>query len=164
MKESNKLLIDLLDYIEQVEKLNRKPNYVVPSDIFDAHQSELKGLPGIHFNVQSEGDDVWLRITRLKEISVPEPVEALKAWVTVSKSPNHVPELKEEIVIAQGEDEEVREYLLDHPEIQALFDHYVKNIWEPWSLSEKPRRKTIGFYNKLFSVQQAIYSIVRIPL
>ncbi|WP_051961977.1 AAA domain-containing protein [Methylobacter sp. BBA5.1] len=158
MKESNKLLIDLLDYIEQVEKLNRKPNYVVPSDIFDAHQSELKGLPGIHFNVQSEGDDVWLRITRLKEISVPEPVEALKAWVTVSKSPNHVPELKEEIVIAQGEDEEVREYLLDHPEIQALFDHYVKNIWEPWSLSEKPRRKTIGFYNKLFSVQQAIYS------
>jgi hypothetical protein len=33
MKESNQLLIDLLDYIEQVEKLNRKPVYTVPSDI-----------------------------------------------------------------------------------------------------------------------------------
>jgi len=44
MNESNSLLIGLLEYIEQVEKLKRKPSYVVPSDIFSAFQAEMKGL------------------------------------------------------------------------------------------------------------------------
>ena len=96
MKESNKLLIDLLEYIEQVEKLNRKPIYTVPNDIFDAHQFDLKGLPGIDFNIQSEHDDVWLRITRLKEVSAPEPTEILKPWVIISKSPDKWPILRDE--------------------------------------------------------------------
>ena len=45
MPECNALLIGLLEYIEQVEKLKRKPSYVVPSDIFVAYQGDLKGLP-----------------------------------------------------------------------------------------------------------------------
>lgn len=81
MKETNQLLIDLLDYIEQVEKLNRKPDYQVQSDIFTAYQGELKGLPSIDFNLQSDQDDVWLRITRLKETPAPEPGEQLKPWI-----------------------------------------------------------------------------------
>ena len=45
------LLIDLLDYIEQIEKLKDKHAYSVPTDIFIAYQNELKGLPSIEFNV-----------------------------------------------------------------------------------------------------------------
>lgn len=158
MKESNKLLIGLLEYIEQVEKLKRKPHYVVPTDIFDAYQSEMKGLPGIDFNLQSEDDDIWLRITRLKEIAAPQPFEDLQSWVTISKSPDTQPVLKDEIVLYDGKTEIGIESITDHPEIQESFDLYVSDLWNPWSIAEKPRRKTISFYNKLFSVQQAISS------
>ncbi|QPK62543.1 AAA family ATPase [Methylomonas sp. LL1] len=158
MKESNQLLIDLLDYIEQVEKLNRKPVYTVPSDIFEASQSDLKGLPGIDFNIQSEHDDVWLRITRLKETPAPEPSDALKPWVIISKSPDKTPILKDEYAVYENKVEVGVETLEQHPEIQVEFDSYINTRWEPWSFSEKPRRKTISFYNKLFAVQQTISS------
>lgn len=158
MKESNNLLIDLLDYIEQVEKLNRKPVYTVPDDIFIAYQADLKGLPGIDFNIQSGQDDVWLRITRLKETSAPEPSETLKPWVIIAKSPDKQPILKDEYSVYENKIEVRVETLDEHPEIQAEFDIYFNSIWEPWSIAEKPRRKTIGFYNKLFAVQQTISS------
>lgn len=156
MNESNSLLIGLLDYIEQVEKLKRKPSYVVPSDIFAAYQADMKGLPGVEFNLQAVGDDIWLRIPRLKEISAPDPDENLAPWISISKSPDKHPELKSEIVLMDGKKELGRKVLEDHPEIQRSFDWYVKELWEPWSSSEKPRRRTISFYNKLFAVQQAI--------
>lgn len=156
MEESNILLIGLLEYIEQVEKLKRKPSYVVPSDIFAAYQAEMKGLPGVEFNLQAEGDDIWLRIPRIKEIPAPDPDENLTPWVSISKSPDKNPQLKSEIILLDGKKEIGRENLEEHPEIQRLFDWYVKELWEPWSSSEKPRRRTISFYNKLFAVQQAI--------
>ena len=94
------LLIDLLDYIEQIEKLKRKPAYTVPTDTFVAYQSELKGLPGVEFNVQAAGDDIWLKIPRLKEIPAPELNDELKRWATLFKSPDKSPELKSEIPVS----------------------------------------------------------------
>ena len=63
---------DLLTYIEQVEKLKAIPAFSVPSEHFVAFQRELKGLPEIRFNIQVDGDEVWMRIPRLKEIPPPE--------------------------------------------------------------------------------------------
>jgi hypothetical protein len=37
------LVLDLLNYIEQVEKLKTKPAFTVPSEFFVAYQHELKG-------------------------------------------------------------------------------------------------------------------------
>jgi very-short-patch-repair endonuclease len=157
MADSINRLIELLDYIEQVEKLKRKPSYAVPTVPFSAFQSDLKGLPGLLFNLQSEGDDVWLRITRQKEISAPEPNTKLFPWLTLSKSPDIAPELKTELIIQNDEGEELtREILEDRPDIQLEFESYLSDLWEPWALSERPRRKAISFYNKLFIVQQAI--------
>jgi hypothetical protein len=67
------LVLDLLNYIEQVEKLKTKPAFSVPSDFFVAYQHELRGLPGLQYNLQVEGDDVWLRLPRLQEITPPKP-------------------------------------------------------------------------------------------
>jgi hypothetical protein len=61
-------ILDLLNYIEQVEKLKTKPAFSVPTEFFAAYQHELKGLPELQFNLQIEGDDVWLRLPRLQEI------------------------------------------------------------------------------------------------
>lgn len=156
MSEIATRLIGLLDYIEQVEKMKRKPVYVVPSDVFAAYQTEMKGLPGIEFNIQSGDDDIWVRVPRLNEIPPPDLDEKLKQWVSLSRSPDKTPELKKEIPILSGREEIGRAKVEDHPEIGRSFDWYVSELWRPWSAIEKPRRRTINFYNKLFSVHQAI--------
>ncbi|PXX34952.1 AAA domain-containing protein [Undibacterium pigrum] len=158
MTDSANRLIGLLDYIEQVEKLKRKPAYIVPTDFFAAYQTELKGLPGIEFSIQVEGDDIWLRVPRLKEITPPDVDNALRPWVTISKSPEKSPQLRTELILIENKKEVGLQNLIDHPEIQRAFEWYVKELWEPWASAERPRRKTISFYNKLFAVQQTIAS------
>ena len=58
MSEAAPRVLDLLTYIEQVEKLKSKPAFSIPTEYFAAHQHELKGLPELRFNLQTEGDDV----------------------------------------------------------------------------------------------------------
>lgn len=152
------MVLDLLNYIEQVEKLKTKPAFSVPSEFFVAHQHELKGLPELHFNLQVEGDDVWLRVPRLQEIAPPPLDEQLKPWVMLPKSPEKFPELRSETVTYEGKREVARAQLTDYPEVQEVFDWYVEYQWEPWAAAERPRRKTIARYNQLFSLQQAISS------
>ena len=151
-------ILDLLNYIEQVEKLKTKPAFSVPTEFFVAYQHELKGLPELQFNLQVEGDDVWLRLPRLQEIAAPEPDEVLRPWVTLPKSCEKAPELKGEVIILEGKREVARERIEDHPEVRELFDWYVEYLWEPWAAAERPRRKTIARYNQLFSLQQTISS------
>lgn len=152
------LVLNLLTYIEQVEKLKAKPAFSIPTEFFVAYQHELKGLPELRLNLQAEGDDVWLRVPRLQEISPPEFDQQLRPWVTLPKSPEKSPELKSEIITSEGKHESVRALLKDHPEVQEAFDWYVAYLWSPWANAERLRRKTISLYNQLFSLQQAIAS------
>lgn len=151
-------VLELLTYIEQVEKLKSKPAFAIPTEYFVAHQHELKGLPELQFNLQVDDGDVWLRIPRMKELSAPVLQEELKPWVTLSKSPDKKPELKSFLnpPTVNGVKAMFEDSIKDHPEIQVLFDDYVANRWVPWSESEKPRRKTIARYNQLFTLQQSL--------
>lgn len=158
MIESVAKVIDILSYIEQTEKLKRKPTFSLPDEYLVAHRHELVNLPGLQFNLQQEDDNVWLKVPRLQEIAPPDLDELLKPWVTVSKSPEKPPEIKQEITIAQAEGESRRELLSDNQAIKAQFDWYAEYLWKPWSQTECPRRKSISFYNKLFALQQAIAS------
>src|ERR1700731_1825771 len=102
MAEGAPLLLDLLTYIEQVERLKSKPAFAVPTEYFAAYQHDLKGLPELRFNMQGEGDDIWLRVPRIQEIAAPELGEKLRGWVTLPKSPERSPELKSEAVAYEG--------------------------------------------------------------
>lgn len=158
MNEAAQRVLDLLTYIEQVERLKKKPPFSVPVDFFVAFQYEMRGLPEVQFNLQQGADDVWLRIPRLQEIPPPSPDELLSAWIALPKSPEKSPQLKTERLVFEGKQEVRREQLKDHPEIQTLFDWYVENQWNPWASAERPRRETISRYNKLFALQQLISS------
>ena len=151
-------VIDLLHYIEQVEKLKTKPAFSVPTEFFVAFQHELKGLPELQLNMQIEGDDVWLRLPRLHEIAPPEPDEILRPWLTVPKSPEKTPELKSELVIFEDKREIARSRIEDNSEVRDLYDWFLAYQWAPWAAAERPRRKTIARYNQLFSLHQAISS------
>ncbi|WP_194724092.1 AAA domain-containing protein [Noviherbaspirillum malthae] len=158
MNEAISRVLELLTYIEKAERLKIKPAFSVPTDYFVAHQHELKGLPEVQFHLQTDGDDVWLRVPRLLEIAAPDPGDKLRPWVNLPKSPDKQPELKSEVVTLHGKREVLRLRLADHPDIKVIFDWYVANQWEPWAMSEQPRRKTIAYYNHLFSLQQTIQS------
>jgi len=152
----NDRLHGLLEYIEQVEKLKKTAPRRVPDEFFRAFQSELKGLPGLEYNLVANGDDVWARLERLKEEGPPEPSAALKEWVTLSKSTERAPELKNEITRTNEQGVAVTLTLAAFPEVRALFEKYVRERWTPWSEREKPRRRSIALYNKLFALHQAM--------
>lgn len=122
--ESAALVLELLDYIEQVEKLKTKPAFSIPGDSpFVACQPQLRGLPELQFNLQSEGDDLWLRMPRLQEIPAPEPDAELKPWIDLIKTPEKTPEIKREIITDDGTHKSIDA----HPETKTLFDWYVAN-------------------------------------
>ena len=156
MSEASSLVLDLLNYIEQVEKLKYKPAFSVPTEYFAVHQCELKGLPELQFNIQGAGSDVWLRVPRLHEIPPPQPDETLSLWINLPKVPTKTPELKTQIDTYDAKQIKASELLQDHPEITEVFRWYVDNQWSPWAAAEIPRRKTIKRYNDLFSLQQTI--------
>ncbi|MBK6851985.1 MAG: AAA family ATPase [Burkholderiales bacterium] len=159
MIEGAERIIDLLTYIEQVEKLKAKPPFEIPRDApFLAHQHEMATLPDVAFNLQVDGDDVWLRFPRLQEIAPPELDDALKPWVTLPKSPEKTPELRAELVIYEGREVASRISLTDHPEIREAFDWYVEFQWTPWASAERPRRRAIACYTRLFALHQTIAS------
>ncbi len=153
---TNERLIGLLEYIEQVEKLKKTAPLKVPDEFFRAFQEELRGLPGLEFNLVSGGDDVWARLARLKEDAPPEPSAGIKDWVTITKSPDRLPELKSEITRVNDKGDETKFKLESFPEVRALFEKYVRERWTPWSEREKPRRRSIALYNKLFALHQTM--------
>jgi very-short-patch-repair endonuclease len=104
--DSNQRLIALLEYIEQVEKLKRTPVFKVAVEPLRRFQSELRGLPGIDFDVNEAGDVVWMKVARLKEGMAPALPEALKPWVDLPNSPDRLPTLKSEIV--EGEPAQIK--------------------------------------------------------
>ena len=156
MSEAATLIVDLLTYIEQVEKLKKKPAFSVPTEYFTAYQHELKGLPEIRFNLTEDEDDIWLRIPRLQESSPPALDEQLKPWVSLPKKPESLPEIRSEIITTGSLEnaEPLKVLLADEHEIQELFNWYVENQWVPWAAAEVPRRKTISAYNRLYALQQ----------
>jgi len=156
MNDVAPLVLDLLNYIEQVEKLKAKPAFSVPTEYFSALQEDLKGLPEVQFNVQDKDGDIWLRIPRLHEIQPPPPDSTLVDWITLPKVPTRLPELRPVREIYDGKRLVRTERIEDAPRIPELFDWYVDNQWKPWAGAEAPRRQTIKRYNELFSIQQTI--------
>jgi hypothetical protein len=72
-------LIGLLEYIEQVEKMNRAPLFDVPTNYYCAFEDGLRALPNLEFNLVS--DDVWLKVPRLKANRASRTIGSAKALV-----------------------------------------------------------------------------------
>lgn len=144
-----------------------KPNLILETDLF--------GLPGISTNVQIQNDDgefCWLRIQRLKE-SRPPPTnnELLELWLSHSKDlspPKLLTELKLDAlpikiqqIISLNKDQEVIslsdfQHTNFGEDIEENYKKYLEGAWQPWADKEKPIRKTIALYKKLFMLTQTM--------
>ena len=45
------------------------------------------------------------------------------------------------------------------PEFAAAFDAWVEGPWSAWETAERPRRRSVAFYNRLFEIQQRASSM-----
>jgi very-short-patch-repair endonuclease len=149
-------LIGLLEYIEHVEKMNRTPPFDVPTNYYCGYEQELRALPNLEFNQAS--DEVWLSVPRLKEREPPDPSSALKPWLVLNKSPDVEPTLREHSTLHASVKGETSKTVgrADFPQVDVLFRHYLNGPWATWAEAERPRRITIGTYNKLFLLHQAL--------
>lgn len=124
----------------------------------------LQSLPGLSFNLQLPGDNIWLKVDRLEEIRSPEPDKSpYKPVLTLSQNPSQPPiidepklsDLIQKKLESQPEapmadiDSDLRE------EAKIAFNDYLKK-WQVWADVEKPRRKTIDLYGDLFSMMQEL--------
>jgi very-short-patch-repair endonuclease len=173
MSIQHERLRSLIEFVQYSARLRtRLVTDVAQHNLFHAHESEISGLPGLHF-AESE-EDAWLRVERLQEIPAPQPESGLlQAWLDQSHQPGREPELRREIaagsLAAEGavpdsgdnlssaaEEVVSLEAYERRPQVEAEFGVYFETVWKPWATEEKQRRRTISLYAQLFTLKQRL--------
>lgn len=153
-------LLSLLDYVEATER-DRLPTVIDMADYrgFRRSGDEIIKLPGVLVNVRDAEDHLWLSVERLVRRPPPPPGSALlDAWIDLADDVTIQPSLRSEIA---GSDPERKTTLRleEHPDrtgLEALLAGYIRELWSPWVLEERPRRHAIDLYNGLFSLRQML--------
>lgn len=148
---------------------------------FIFHQHELHALDGFKHDLADDDGPIWLSAERLKRIDPPIPEKAISPWIEVSADPDKpsvarshilmtVTEKERDELIASGSARaedcaptfdtknigrfDVRLRLEDRPQLATDIEDWISSVWVPWSISEKPRRRSIAMYQKLFQIAQ----------
>ncbi|KTF69001.1 AAA domain-containing protein [Sphingomonas sp. HT-1] len=153
-------LLSLLDYIEAAER-DRLPTVIDMADYrgFRRHGDEIIKLPGVRVNVRDGDDSLWLSVERLVRRPPPRPADTvLRAWIDLSDDVTAAPRLRSEIPNDDpGGNPTLRlDEQVDRARLEAQLLGYVREIWSPWVLEERPRRYAIDLYNGLFSLRQLL--------
>ncbi|HEX2726400.1 MAG TPA: DNA helicase, partial [Beijerinckiaceae bacterium] len=180
-------LRSLLDYVEQVVRLDERPAFRLAEHRLSTgqtlvlHQHELHALPGIRHDLIDEDGPIWLSVERLRRGEPPACPEAAREWLEVAPDPDVAPRLREERIVtvsAREKDDfiargrvgpddctpalapeaagqfDVRLRLAARPEVRAAAEAYIADQWLPWAEAERPRRRSMAVYQKLFEIAQ----------
>ena len=105
MAEVRQRLIGLLDYIEQVVRLDervafRLSEYHLPDgSTFAIGKSDTQNLPSVRHDHRDEEGAVWLEVERLSRKEPPAPPEELAEWIVLSADPIRPPEVRNERIV-----------------------------------------------------------------
>jgi hypothetical protein len=105
MADARQKLIGLLDYVEQVVRLDervafRLSEYRLPDgSTFAVSKSETQNLPGVRHDHRDEEGAVWLEVERLARREPPVPPEIIVEWIVLSADPARTPEIRTERII-----------------------------------------------------------------
>lgn len=150
-------LIQLLDYLEETERLGARSQHHLPlAHHFCAWESEVEHMPGVALG-ESAGPGVWMRIQRLQDLPPPSGPAAFMGWLTPQDDPNVEPELQSEQTDEAAGSVQDFDALSADDQVAvhgALIPHLA--AWRSWATLELKRRRTIGLYAKLFALQQSI--------
>lgn len=145
---------------------------------------KITGLPGLTLQPDNEN---WLKLERLRETAPPKPSENLIQWIEGRFDlPDRQPEFRSSIVVdvdidkaselceaelldlddiySFGDDSESGEFQkkvvlhLDRLEqVGQELEEWRAHVWSKWAKAEKPVRQSIGLYNQLFKIQNALH-------
>jgi hypothetical protein len=105
MPDARQKLIGLLDYIEQVVRLDervafRLSEYRLPDgSTFAVSKSDTQNLPGVRHDHRDDEGTVWLEVERLARKEPPAPPEVIGDWIVLSADPAYPPEVRSERLI-----------------------------------------------------------------
>lgn len=166
MTNAPKLLCNLLNYVaEQSKEIDPYSFRLAGHRGFLKQKSDLRGLPGVLFDMKIAGDHVWMRVLRLESHSPPsvEP-EELRGLLVVSDDPKgKAPAVNEAAlnhrltVLGAGKTPEQKQEAGTHLRAQAerALAQYAP-LWQAWAEGEKPRRQTIDLYGDLFALKHQL--------
>lgn len=173
----NSRLLELIEYARQTALMSDTPKLQTEDyKIFIEYERSIRDLPGVQLNQSSADseDEIWLSVARLREIPAPAiQSKLLESWIEVSNDPDSIPRLKTStarqtlekagVKLISETAEPVKPTSLIALEnfqlkdrVESEFKDYINQSWKPWSESEKPRRKTITLYGKLFALKQQL--------
>lgn len=158
MPREKDLLVGLLDYIQEQAKIVKPDGFRLSLQTGLIYfPGELASLPGITFNVETQGDHVWLRVERLKSQAAPTVPDILTTCVAVAADPYGRPPV---LNAAAVEEQITRSKANTDPtalraDMASSFDAY-SVLWAHWAEREKPRRQSIEIYGSFFALKHQI--------
>jgi Cdc6-like AAA superfamily ATPase len=179
-------LLGALEYTEKLLSLGEKTVLDIQADSIACFlEGDFVGREGVSLN--TDDGDVWLRMKRLRETNPPQHHLMFEGWVSGSlANPDKPPQLNSERLVRLSKEEiselidadrlsqdDVMEPLkvdpdgkLDallrlssFPEFQASWQIYIESHWNKWAELERPRRRSIALYSKLYQLHQRIISL-----
>jgi hypothetical protein len=151
-------LLNVLDYIEEVEKVGRPIPFRVSDHKRTAFfEHELEGLPGIRFDADP-ANQIWLEVKRLQPIDPPLPENnILTSWVKILNDPRKEPALDETALLEMVENEEIEDFNEQSAEVvRKAYRDYLNGPFKRWALTERPRRDAIRVYATLFGIKRSM--------
>jgi very-short-patch-repair endonuclease len=105
MADARQKLIGLLDYVEQVVRLDervafRLSEYRLPDNTtFAVARSDTQNLPGVRHDHRDDEGPVWLEVERLVRKEPPSPPEDIAEWLVVPADPARSPDTRSERLV-----------------------------------------------------------------
>jgi very-short-patch-repair endonuclease len=179
-------LTNLLRYAEEILKISERVIADLTKDSFlTIHEQDVLGLEGVSID---PNDGSWVRFARLREVPPPPADPVFDDWIAkptgagvfekprlsdsrlVKVSVELASDLSEagladvEDMMAPLDDStsdrvDVLLRLERLTEFAATFASYADGPWSEWAARERPRRRSIAIYNKLYTVQQRMLAL-----
>jgi very-short-patch-repair endonuclease len=168
MQTPAQLMSGLLDYlVEQAKDIDPASFTLSKATDFKKTFDDLATLPWVDFNVDTDGDPLWLRVQRLEATRAPAlPEPELAPFLTVSDNPAGPAPAAKETALAGARDQDAREVAEDEAaqrdgerraRVGRLLEVYTRH-WQDWAAREKPRRQVIALYADLFALKTRLES------
>ncbi|MGJ4933146.1 AAA domain-containing protein [Bradyrhizobium sp. HKCCYLRH3083] len=105
MADARQRLVGLLDYVEQVIRLDervafRLSEYRLPDgSTFAISADNTRDLPGVRHDLQDDEGASWLEVDRLVRKDPPPRPDSIRPWIAVSSDPTQAPEIHQTRIV-----------------------------------------------------------------
>lgn len=158
----------LLDYlVEQAKDIDASAFTLSKITEFKAGFAELSTLPWVEFDVETEADQLWLRVHRLEATRAPALAEPeLAPFLAIGEDPAGSPPALKEAALgaardqdaaALGEEDAERRDLQRRARCGHALEAYARH-WRDWAARERPRRRVMSLYAELFALKARLES------